>query len=214
MTTPTDTPRGGSTRQAILDAAHALFLENGFNGTSMRQIAQRAGGIAVGGIYNHFSSKDDLFRALLEERGPYVEIVEALQRIEGETGPELVANVIRELIPTAVEHMRSLQLILIDVQEFQGRISSEVIAPVIPHILAFIQRVMSAGGMREDLPPPVAWRTVVHLIIGFALTEMLLYDEQQKVRYPIADIQSIGQEEWLEGMIEIYMHGVAGGPQP
>jgi AcrR family transcriptional regulator len=213
MTAPTDRPRGGSTRQAILDAAHALFLENGFNGTSMRQIAQCAGGIAVGGIYNHFSSKDDLFRALLEERGPYTEIIAALQRIEGETGPELVANVIRELLPTAIEHIRSLQLILIDLQEFQGRISSEAIAPVIPHILAFIQRVMSAGGMREDLPSPVAWRTVVHLVIGFAMTEMLLYDEQQKVRYPIADIQDFSQEEWLEGMIEIYMHGVAGGQQ-
>lgn len=208
MPAKNDSVRGRHTRQAILDSAHALFLENGFNGTSMRQIARRAGGIAVGGIYNHFSSKDDIFRALLEERGPYVEIVDVLKGIDGETGPELVAKVIRELIPVAVEHIRSLQLILIDLQEFQGRTSSEVIAPVIPHIFAFIERVMMAGGMREDLPSPVAWRTVVHLIIGYALTEMLLYDEEHQVRYQIADIQSITQEEWLEGMIEIYLHGV------
>jgi AcrR family transcriptional regulator len=205
-------PRGGQTRQAILDAAHALFLENGFNGTSMRQIATRAGGIAVGGIYNHFSSKSDIFRALMKERGPYDEIVEALQSISGETGPEIVANAIRELIPVAVEHIHSFQLVLIDLQEFQGQTSSEVIAPVIPHILAFIERVVVMGGMREDLPSSVAWRTVVELIIGYALTEMLLYDEQHQVRFQIADIQDIRQEEWLEGMIEIYLHGAGGGP--
>ncbi len=211
MTVRIDVPRGEQTRQAILDAAHALFLENGFNGTSMRQIAKGAGGIAVGGIYNHFGSKTDIFRSLLKERGPYGEVIEALEDVDGETGPEIVANVIRRLIPVAVEHMRSLQLILIDLQEFQGRTSSEVTAPVIPHILAFIQRVMAAGGVREDLPSPVAWRTVVHLIIGHALTEMLLYDEQHRVRFQVADIQDVSQEEWLEGMIEIYLHGVVGG---
>jgi AcrR family transcriptional regulator len=204
-------PRGEQTRQAILDAAHALFLENGFNGTSMRQIAAHAGGIAVGGIYNHFSSKSDIFRALMKERGPYGEIAEVLQGISGETGPEIVANVIRELIPVAVEHIHSLQLILIDLQEFHGQTSSEIMAPIMPHILAFIERVVATGGMREDLPSPVAWRTVVHLIIGYALTEMLLYDEQHRVRFQIADIQDIRQEEWLEGMIEIYLHGAGGG---
>jgi len=210
MTVRAEPSRGVQTRQAILDAAHALFLENGFNGTSMRQIAARAGGIAVGGIYNHFESKDGIFRALLEERGPYNEVIAALQHIDGETGPEMVADVIRALIPVAVEHMHSLQLILIDLQEFHGRTSGKVIAPVMPHILAFIQRVMAAGGVREDLPPQVAWRTVVHLIIGYALTEMLLYDDQSRVRFQVADIQNIGQDEWLEGMIEIYLHGVVG----
>ena len=48
--------KGETTRLAIEDAAVNLFMEHGYHATSMRQIAERAG-LALGGIYNHFSSK-------------------------------------------------------------------------------------------------------------------------------------------------------------
>lgn len=51
----------------ILDAALTLFVAQGFHGTSMQQIAERAS-FSVGKIYKFFPSKDDLFRAL-QERG-------------------------------------------------------------------------------------------------------------------------------------------------
>jgi len=51
----------------ILDAALTLFVAQGFHGTSMQQIAERAA-FSVGKIYKFFPSKDELFRAL-QERG-------------------------------------------------------------------------------------------------------------------------------------------------
>lgn len=209
MTAATEPPRGEQTRQAILDAAQALFLENGFNGTSMRRIAQLAGGISVGGIYNHFNSKEEIFRALLESLVPYQKIAEALQGVRGTTGPELIANAIRSLIPIAVEHIDALRLIFIDLQEFQGQTSRELGERLVPYVANFIQPVLAAEGIRHDLPYPIAWRAAVHLILGYALTEMLFFDMRQRLRFQLAELAEIPPEEWVEGMIEVYLYGVA-----
>jgi AcrR family transcriptional regulator len=47
------------TREAIVRAALALFAEQGYMGSSLRQLAERVG-IEAGSLYNHFSSKADL----------------------------------------------------------------------------------------------------------------------------------------------------------
>jgi len=54
-------------RNAILDAAEAVFAERGFHGARIQDIAERAR-IAVGTVYNHFSDKDEVLSALLDER--------------------------------------------------------------------------------------------------------------------------------------------------
>jgi AcrR family transcriptional regulator len=54
-------------RNAILDAAEAVFAERGFHGARIQDIAERAR-IAVGTVYNHFADKDEVLSALLEER--------------------------------------------------------------------------------------------------------------------------------------------------
>ncbi len=54
-------------RNAILDAAETVFAERGFHGARIQDIAERAR-IAVGTVYDHFSHKDEVLAALLEER--------------------------------------------------------------------------------------------------------------------------------------------------
>src|SRR5580698_10414772 len=54
-------------RNAILDAAEVVFVEHGFHGARIQDIAERAR-IAVGTVYNHFADKDEVLSALLEER--------------------------------------------------------------------------------------------------------------------------------------------------
>jgi AcrR family transcriptional regulator len=57
--------RRARTEEAILRAAERRFLEHGFHGTTVEEIAADAD-ISVGSIYNHFDSKDGLYRALIE----------------------------------------------------------------------------------------------------------------------------------------------------
>jgi AcrR family transcriptional regulator len=53
------TPRAQQTRAAIVTAALALFRERGYDATTMRDIAARAG-VSTGNAYYYFSSKEDL----------------------------------------------------------------------------------------------------------------------------------------------------------
>ncbi|HEY0877441.1 MAG TPA: TetR/AcrR family transcriptional regulator [Zeimonas sp.] len=53
-------------RQVILDAAAALFAEQGYDSSSIRDIASRVG-LLPGSIYHYFASKDELYLAVHEE---------------------------------------------------------------------------------------------------------------------------------------------------
>lgn len=55
---------GQRTRQAILDAALALFADKGYFGTSLRDVAT-AVGVRESALYNYFKSKEALFDALI-----------------------------------------------------------------------------------------------------------------------------------------------------
>lgn len=57
--------RGDRRRALILDAAIDVFMEEGYAGASMDRIVQRAGG-SKATLYRHFSSKADLFAAIIE----------------------------------------------------------------------------------------------------------------------------------------------------
>ena len=59
VTEPPKTKRGETSRAAIFDAALALFLERGYEATTMRAIAERAG-VSLGSSYHYFASKEHL----------------------------------------------------------------------------------------------------------------------------------------------------------
>ena len=57
-----------ATIEAILSVSARLFLEKGFDKTSMKDIAETAG-ISKGAIYHHFQSKDEIIEAVMEKQG-------------------------------------------------------------------------------------------------------------------------------------------------
>src|SRR3954468_2696393 len=67
MRTRSARSEGRDTRNEMLESALAVFAERGYRDASVNEIAERAG-YSKGALYWHFSSKDDLFFALLEER--------------------------------------------------------------------------------------------------------------------------------------------------
>jgi AcrR family transcriptional regulator len=56
-------PAARSTRDRILDVALDLFTAKGFDGTSLREIAEELG-VTKAALYYHFASKDDILMAL------------------------------------------------------------------------------------------------------------------------------------------------------
>jgi len=57
--------RADATRERIVQAARDLVVEHGYDGVSTGQVLERAG-VSRGGLYHHFSGKDDLMAAVLE----------------------------------------------------------------------------------------------------------------------------------------------------
>jgi len=57
--------KGKATRDTLIQTARSLFGEHGYDGTSIEQILQ-ASGVARGALYHHFSSKEELFDAVLD----------------------------------------------------------------------------------------------------------------------------------------------------
>ena len=70
---------GAEDQEAILEAARLLFLRQGYHATGMREIAHDAG-ISLGAVYNHFISKEEILREILDERNLYRAMSEALSR--------------------------------------------------------------------------------------------------------------------------------------
>lgn len=67
-TTPEQAPQA-ERRERLLDAALAVFLERGYAGAGVREIAHRAG-VTEGLIYHYFPGKRELLLVLLRERSP------------------------------------------------------------------------------------------------------------------------------------------------
>lgn len=101
-----DSARRSRTRERLLDAAYDVFAEAGVHTASVEQICERAG-FSRGAFYSNFSSKEELFFALMErENGARVRVLveqmgESIPKITGEGGPltaETLAVVILDFL--------------------------------------------------------------------------------------------------------------------
>ena len=72
------------TENLILETAHRLFMEKGFENTSIQDIIDNLGGLSKGAIYHHFRSKEDILVAIMDRMD--VNIARDLHRICVEKG--------------------------------------------------------------------------------------------------------------------------------
>lgn len=80
------------TKTRILDAAEELFMEHGFEATSLRSLTASAG-VNLAAVNYHFGSKEELFQAVLTRRLDPMnkERIELLDRLEREAGGKPIA---------------------------------------------------------------------------------------------------------------------------
>jgi AcrR family transcriptional regulator len=85
-------PRGG-TRERIQSIALELFAEQGYEKTSLREIAERLG-VTKAALYYHFRSKEDIVRSFVEDYRAELEQVIAWGASQPRT-PETRAEILR-----------------------------------------------------------------------------------------------------------------------
>ena len=98
---PAREKQAADTRNRVLDAAEALLLEKGFAGTTVADVARRAG-VSPQTIYATFSSKAGIIMAAIEDRVLRDERnVDAIKQLHSTTDPVLIlrsaARIIRNI---------------------------------------------------------------------------------------------------------------------
>jgi len=81
-------------RQRLLDAAASLAAEGGYDAVQMRDVAARAE-VALGTLYRHYSSKDQLLVAALAAQASALQRRLALRPARGAAPADRVADVLR-----------------------------------------------------------------------------------------------------------------------
>ncbi len=190
--------RGAETRNQIIQAAHDLFMKQGYHGTSMRQIAQRAQ-VALGGVYNHFASKEQVFRTVFLDYHPFRQILPVLQNTPGDSVEVFVRNAITRTVEIMLERTDFLNLMFIELVEFKSMHTQQLFEEIYPQGLAIAQHLanMENGAIRA-VPAPILVRTLVGTIMGYYISELILADKM-----PEASRQAA-----LTYYIDTLLHGI------
>lgn len=190
--------RGDQTRAAIIQAAHDLFLRQGYHGTSMRQIAKNAG-LALGGLYNHFQGKEDIFHAVFIKYHPYQTVIPSLMHAQGETIEELVRDSARRFLDSLKKHPDFLNLMFIEIVEFNNIHVGELFSRIYQDGLQIVERIVQTDPQRlKDIPPFILMRTFIGLLFSYYISEIMLTQGAPE------DFQTNA----MDHLIDIFLHGI------
>ena len=167
----------------------------------MRQISKEAG-IALGGIYNHFATKEDIFGAVFITYHPYNEVVPAVQQAQGDTIEDLLHNVARFMVEGLTKSPTFLNLLFIDLVEFHNAFTSQVVGQEIPVFEEIYARLIQKGGGRmRPMPPLIMARSFFGLFFSYYITGIFLRS--------VPNLPSeVMNEHAFDYFIDIYLHGI------
>lgn len=163
--TPSHQRRKAERPQELLDAALSLFVEKGFAATRTDEVATRAG-VSKGTLYLYYASKEELLKAVIEQRLSS-QIAEGARQVAEHDGScaELLLNVLATWWEQVFNSDASgvFKLIITEVRNFPDIAEfyfREVVEPGQNLIGSVVQRGIERGEFR-----PVDVNIVVHSLV-------------------------------------------------
>lgn len=158
-------------RQLILDVARTLFLEKGYDKTSITDIISQLGGMTKGVVYHHFPSKGAILDALIGDSDEKL--------LSKEWPGESALEKIQYALTTSLSDVEKLSFI----QASQITLKSPSIlaqqyqlsyALLIPKFREIVQEGAIDGSIPTNFPEEIAELLVIYfnLIIGLRITEL------------------------------------------
>lgn len=206
----TDSTKRGvdGTRDQLIEAATHLFAKQGFAGTSVKEIADRAG-VNVSLVSYHFGGKENLYRECMI---PFIET--KLDFLKNRMGTPTSLNEFKLRMRIFIENVIEDELKNPDVGcivrreiETDDPIAMEIfkksIQKVFETFVAFIKHAQDQNFIRKDIHP----RAISAIFMG-GIQHCLRTDKLRKKLYneTIADPKI--REEFINASLEMFFHGL------
>lgn len=195
----------------LLAAALELFVEKGFAGTRVEEVAKRAG-VSKGTLFLYFPSKDELFKAVVRENisGRFSEWTAELESYEGSS-----ADLLRYCLNTWWERVGSTKASCIpklmmsegsNFPELAAFYEMEVVRPGDELIRRIIQRGVARGEFR-----PLDMKYAAYLV----LAPMLFLTMAMHSTGPWANPSAgLNPREYIQIQVDILLNGMCTKPPP
>lgn len=168
--------RPADTRDRVLRVAQAMFAEQGYQGTSLRDIARRIG-VKAPSLLHHFPSKQQLYLAVLEQMFETVE--DAANGIvwQHESRRERMRQAIAEMIDFIASHPDLVRIMWKEMADESGvgrQVLKRRLPPLFSTAVRFVFRGQRDGEFRSDLDPlHFMWGLNAITIGYFAIAAMI-----------------------------------------
>lgn len=156
--------------QEVLDAALLLFSEFGYSHTRLDDVAAKAG-ISKGTVYLYFSSKQELFEAVIQDRiAPWLEAIASQKIDDHETTDQIVRRFLswgwNQFLETKL--FMITKVVLAESNTFPDLAKTylrEVVGPVHDHMAMLLHRGVARGEVDGAVTPervkamlaPLSW---------------------------------------------------------
>jgi AcrR family transcriptional regulator len=172
---------GKERREQLLDVGRRLFAERGFEGTSVEEIAAKAG-VSKPVVYEHFGGKEGLYAVVVDRETQYLQgrLTEALSHGEGRELLEKAALALLEYIETSTDGFRIL------VRDSPVAQSTGTFASLISDVASQVEHILieqfAVRGFNSKLAPMYA-----QMLVGMvALTGQWWLDARKPKRTEVA----------------------------
>ncbi|MBI4463499.1 MAG: TetR/AcrR family transcriptional regulator [Acidobacteria bacterium] len=188
--------------EQILSVAAELFAQQGYQGTTTRQIAERAG-ISEAILFRHFPTKEDLYWAVIESKCKTPQSAACAEEKWSEVGDEqqVFLRIAQEILRGYQQDTTKMRLLLFTALE-NHRLSHQFfqiyIAGWYELLAAYIRQRIQAGVFR-DVDPYLAARSFVGMVIYHILIQELFGGKHYKDFDP-QHVSETLTDIWLEGM--------------
>ena len=190
--------KGETTRLAIEDAAIDLFLKQGYHATSMRQIADKVD-LALGGIYNHFSSKEEIFEGIIIDKHPYKQILPAILAAQGDTVEEFFKSAFQIVISELNKRPEFVNLLFIELVEFKGKHGALLLKEIAPKMMPVFEKLIKSRKSLRVTNPAVLMRSFVGMIMSYYITGLIISN---------SIINKLMPKDISDQYVDIFLHGI------
>jgi AcrR family transcriptional regulator len=174
------------TKAAVLEGARDLFVERGFDATSVDGIA-RAAEVSKGAVYHHFSDKKDIFAELLVGvlETTMASVISAAE--QAGTDWERVAAAVRTFLESYVEDSKARAIL----KQAPSVLSQESIREVnervaLPFVRGWLQQLRDNGKLH-----PVSVEPTARILFGLLCEAIILVADSDDPIATSGDIESI-----------------------